>query len=172
MRLNWEEGMRTKPESIYIGTILHWIVPEKEFSWPDLRFDLYENSKKFNRKMNKLILQIKSYGIPFLQKMETSDGAIEETAALDKQGLIFWNGVIPLMYYVWKHDINSAMRYIEEKKVGFYNRISDEEWAAYKQFVIDGRRCDLIFKPANYYKYLEFSSRFKNYVEEEEAKDK
>lgn len=146
---------------------LQWILPEGESSNIDFNFHDNISEEVFRQKLEKLIWRMKTYALPYIERLSNKDSAIEETAILDKQGLIFQEGVVPVMYCAWKHDKKAALDYLEEKRSRLLKRVKPNEWNLLERFNNGEQFGDNNpYQAANYNVFMSFVNRFKEWVEE------
>jgi len=157
---------------------LQWLLPEGEMANLDLSFQDSDSEETYNRKLRKLICQMKTYALPYLERLSHKDSAIEEAIALDRRDLFFIEGVVPVMYCVWKHDKKAALDYLEEKRQRFLGRVEPWEWERLERFKNGERFGGMeqikngvqygVNNPLNAYAYDEFMgfvSRFNEWLE-------
>lgn len=146
---------------------LQWILPERESSNLDFSFHDNNSEEVFRQKLEKLIWRVKTYALPYIEKLSHKDSAIEETAILDRQGLIFQEGIVPVMYCIWKHDKKAALGYLEEKRLRLFKRIRPDEWNLLERYNNGERFGDNNpYQAAIYNDFITFVNRFKEWVEE------
>ena len=109
---------------------LPWLMPlkEKQFYIMDSSFRDSDSEDIFNKKLEKLIYQMRKYSLPTIERMSHKDSAIEVAIELDRKDLIFQEGVVPVMYCIWKHDKKAALDYLEEKRLRLLKRVEPWEW--------------------------------------------
>lgn len=146
---------------------LQWIMPEGESANLDFSFRDSDSEELFRQKIEKLIWRMKTYALPYIERLSHKDTAIDEIATLDKQGLIFQEGVVPVMFCVWKHDKKTALEYLEEKRLRLLKRVQPYEWELLERFK-NGERFDEQnpYQAAVYDEFMTFANRFKEWVEE------
>ena len=111
---------------------LRWLIPDKEYKKDPLHMDLVfrdNDSEETNqKKLEGLIIKIREYILPSIERMAKRDSAIEVTIELDRSNLIFIEGVVPVMYCLWKHDKKTALDYLEEKRLRLLEKVEPWEW--------------------------------------------
>lgn len=146
---------------------LQWILPEGESANPDFSFRDNEGDEVFLQKLEKLIWRMKTYALPYIERLSHKDSAIDEAAILDRKGLIFQEGVVPVMYCVWKHDKKAALDYLEEKRLRLLKRVKPDEWELLERFKKGERFGEQTpYQAAIYDEFMTFANRFKAWVEE------
>lgn len=159
---------KTVAEDGHFGFVcrLQWLMPEGESANLDFSFRENDNEEINNKKLEKLLWRMRTYALPYIEKLSHKDSAIEETAVLDRKGLIFYEGVVPIMYCVWKHDKKAALGYLEEKRQCLLGRVNPEEWEFLERFKSGERFGDK--NPLNavvYDEFMDFANQFKKWVE-------
>ena len=73
------------------------------------------------------------------------------------------------MYWVWKHDKQAALDYLEEKRLRLLKRVKTEEWELVERFKSGERFGEKNpFNALTYNEFMTFSTRFKEWVEEQD----
>ena len=147
---------------------LQWLMPEGESANLDFCFGECDSEETYNKKLERLLWRMKAYALPYIERLSHKDSAIEEAAVLDRKDLIFSEGVIPIMYCVWKHDKKAALDYLEEKRLRLLERVKPEEWDYLERF----KKGELLGekRPLHAYacdKFLGFANRFEKWAEEQ-----
>ena len=145
---------------------LQWLMPEGESANLDFSFRDNDDEDVNNKKLEKLLCRMNTYALPYIERLSHRDSAIEEAAVLDKKGLIFSEGVVPIMYCVWKRDKNAALEYLEEKRLRLLGRVKPEEWELLDRFKAGERfgEKNPLYAHA-YEKYMDFANMFEKWVE-------
>lgn len=161
---------KTVAEDGHFGFVcrLQWLMPEGESANWDFNFRESDNEEIYNKKLEKLLWRMRTYALPYIERLSHKDSAIEEAAVLDRKDLIFSEGVVPIMYCVWEHDPKAALEYLEEKRLRLLGRVKPEEWELLDRFK-SGER----FGEKNplhafaYDNFIDFANRFEKWVEEQ-----
>ncbi len=147
---------------------LQWLMPEEESANWDFCFMDTDDDTAFNKKLEKLLWRMKTYLLPYVEKLSDKDSAIVEAAKLDRRGLIFFEGVVPIMYCLWKHDKKAALDYLEEKRLRLLGWVEPWEWELLERYN-NGERFGEHnpMSAAIYEKYMNFVSKFKEWLKEQ-----
>jgi len=162
---------RTVATAGHLGFVcrLQWLLPEGESANWDFSFRDSDSEETIERKQGKLLQRMKNYLLPYIDKLSHKDSAIEATAMLDRMDLLFHEGLIPIMYWVWKHDKQAALDYLEEKRLRLLKRVKTEEWELVERFKSGERFGEKNpFNALTYNEFMTFSTRFKEWVEEQD----
>lgn len=159
----------TVNEEGHLGIIcrLQWLIPEEESANLDFCFRDSDNEETYYYKLHNLLWRMKTYTLEHINRLSQKDTAIKEAIWLDSKDLILAEGVVPVMYCIWKHDKKAALDYLEEKRLRLLGRVKPEEWELLERFK-NGERFGK-HNPLNaniYDEYMTFSARFKEWVEE------
>ncbi len=154
---------------------LRWLLSDEEKKKDPLLMDLTFRDDDIeeinNRKMESLIFKIRKYMLPSIERMSERDSAIEVAIELDRRNLIFIEGVVPVMYCLWKHDKKAASDYLEEKRLRLLEDVEPWEWELLERYK-NGERFGGVKQikngveygvnnPLNAYAYDEFWGRAK-----------
>ena len=167
----------TAAKSGHFGIVynLRWLIPDKEYNKDPLHMDLAfrdNDSEETNqKKLEGLIIKIREYILPSIERMSERDSAIEVAIELDRRNLIFIEGVVPVMYCLWKHDKKAASDYLEEKRLRLLEDVEPWEWELLERYK-NGERFGGVKQikngveygvnnPLNAYAYDEFWGRAK-----------
>lgn len=151
-----------------LGSRLQWLIPEGDSAYEDFCFRDSDSEEIINGKLEKLLWRIRTYAIPYMERLANKDSAIEEIIKLDRRGLIFFEGVVPIMYCLWKHDKKAALDYLEEKRLRLLGWVEPWEWELLEQYN-NGERFGEHnpMSAAIYEKYMNFVAKFKEWLEEQ-----
>ena len=148
------------------GCRLQWILPEGESQPDDYIFRARDDEKSLERRLNVLLVKIRDYALPFLEKLCNSDDSIREIQKFDLQKLYYFEGVVPIMYCLWKHNKMAALNYMEEKRLRLLGWVEPWEWELVERFKRGERFGENNpFHALNYEEYLAFIDRFKAWIE-------
>ena len=148
---------------------LQWLLPEGESANWDFSFRDSDSKEAIESKQGKLLQRMKTYLLPYIEQLSHKDSAIEATAMLDRMDLLFHEGLVPIMYCVWKHDKQAALDYLEEKRMRLLGRVKPEEWELVERFKSGERFGEKNpFNALTYDEFMTFASRFKEWVQEQD----
>ena len=148
-----------------LGSRLQWLIPEGDNAYEDFCFRDSDSDEVINGKLEKLLWRIRTYVIPYLEKLADKDRAIVEITKLDRRGLIHFEGVVPIMHCLWKHDKKAALDYLEEKRLRLLEWVEPWEWELMERFKKGERFGDK--KPVhamNYENYMDFVAKFREWL--------
>jgi len=117
-----------------IGSRVEWLMPKEQYMYGDLDFRDCNDEKSNNKKMDMLLYRLKTYALPFLERLSHRESALEETISLDRKWHLFQEGIVPVMYCLWKHDKKSALDYLEEKRLRLLEMVEPWEWDLLERF--------------------------------------
>lgn len=154
---------------------LQWLIADEEYKKDPLLMDLAfrdRDSEETNqKKLERLIFKIRKYILPSIERMSKRDSAIEVAKELDKSNLLFIEGIVPVMYCLWKHDKKAALDYLEEKRLRKLQNVEPWEWELLERYKNGERfggekqiKNGIAFggnNPHNAYAYDEFLGRAK-----------
>ena len=75
-----------------------------------------------------MALCVRTYLIPYLERVSHRSSAFEEAIALDRSFMLSNQYLIPVMYCIWKHDKKSALDYLENRGLRLLALVEPEEW--------------------------------------------
>jgi len=160
-----------------VGSRVEWLMPQNQYTYGDLDFK-DDDDKINNKKLDLLLYRLKTYALPYMERLSHKDSAIEEAIPLDLEGILWAEGTVPIMYCLWKHDKNAALDFIEKKRQVLLERVEPWEWERLERFkngerfggmeqIKNGVRYG-VNNPLNAYAYDEFMgfvSRFNEWLE-------
>ena len=147
---------------------LQWLMPEGESAYWDFRFQESDDEDTYNRKVEKLLWRIKTYALPYLERLTNKDSAIAEAINLDRNDCICFEGIASIMYCLWKHDKKAALDCLEEKRLRLLKLVKPEEWEILERFNNGERFGNKNPVQASIYMdYLDFVAKFKEWMKEQ-----
>lgn len=147
---------------------LQWLMPEGESAYEDFIFRERDSIVDNEVKLQKLLWRIKNYAIPYMERLSHKDSAIVEMTELDRKDRISYEGVVPIMHCLWKHDKDAALAYLEEKRQRMLKWVKPYEWellARFREGERFGERNPL--HALNYEDFIDFVDRFKVWMNEQ-----
>lgn len=156
-----------------IVCMIQWLLPENYWDVsPDFRFRDDDSEDTYNKKLEKLIWRMKTYLLPYAERVSNRDGALKETIALDFKCNIFREFIVPVMYCVWKHDKKAALDYLEAKRKFLFEHVKPEEWDRLERMKKGEFLGALRPHHAIYYEeYVEDSKKIREWIESQEYDD-
>ena len=154
---------------------LPWITPEK-FESPlwDFIFCDDDTEKVVEEKLKRMAHCVRTYAIPYLEKLSHKNSALEEAIKLDQKFLLLGDEyLIPIMYCIWKHDKKSALDYLEERGIRLWKLVEPEEW----EWLERKKKGETLLKneyPASalgYEDYIEGAKKVWEWIESQEYDD-
>lgn len=170
-----ELNVRTRPlqrGELLIGSLLHFLFPYRDFPLMDYDFSCLDSDAVNKEKRQKIMRWVEMYALPYFNILCTPDLMIEDQIKRDKGGGIYNQdneNIVPVMYWVWKHDKQAALDYLEEKRLRLLKRVKTEEWELVERFKSGERFGEKNpFNALTYNEFMTFSTRFKEWVEEQD----
>lgn len=113
---------------------LEWLMP-KQRSWGrDFEFLERESDEINDEKLEKLMHRVRTFSLPYIERLSHKDTALEAATELEREGHIFTEGVVPVMHCLWRHDKKAALDYLEEKRLRLLANVEPWEWELLERF--------------------------------------
>ncbi len=146
---------------------LQWLMPEGKFSSPwDLVFCDDDTEELVNEKLEEMAWCVRTYLIPFLERLSHRSSALEEAIAFDRSFLVTNAYLVPVMYCIWKHDKKAALDYLEEAGKRRLSLVEPGEWSRLERMK-NGETLTQEEYPAYallYEEYVEESQKIKEWI--------
>ena len=147
---------------------LEWLMPKDRPSSPwDFVFRDDDTEEAVNQKLEEMAWCVRTYLIPFLERLSHRSSALEEAIALDQKFLLLGDMfLIPVMYCIWKHDKKAALDYLEEKRQRKLVLVEPGEWVRLERMK-NGETFTQEEYPAYallYEEYVEKSQKIKEWI--------
>lgn len=108
---------------------LEWLVSRTKPSLPlDFVFCVNDTEEVVNDRLKSMAWYVRTYFLPFMERLSHRSSALEEAIILDRRFLIANDYLIPIMYAVWKHDKKAALDYLEETGHRLLSLLDPNEW--------------------------------------------
>ena len=129
-----------------------------------------DSEEVFKQKLWTMLFHIKTYMLPYIEKLSHTDGALESAIELDRNEFVHPKCAVPIMYCVWRHDKKAAFEYLEKKRLQMYSRVTPQEWELRKRMKAGESICqnDKPFNAIFYEEFLESAEKFKEWMERQD----
>lgn len=134
---------------------------------PEYCFSDTDSEEIFKQKLWTMLFHIKTYMVPYIEKLFHPDGAIETAIELDKNGIVHPRCAVSIMYCVWRHDKQTALEYLERKRRQMFNLVTPQEWELLK-LLKNGENIPQKDRPFNaiaYEEYVESAKKCREWIE-------
>ena len=125
-----------------------------------------DTEEAVNQKLEEMAWCVRTYLIPFLERLSHRSSALEEAIALDRRFLVTNDYLVPVMYCIWKHDKKAALDYLEEKRQRKLALVEPGEWSRLERMK-NGETLTQEEYPAYallYEEYVEKSQKIKEWI--------
>ncbi len=111
-----------------ISCRLQWMRPDAPWTPWDFVFCVDDTEEIVSEKLKEMAWCVRTYLIPYLERVSHRSSALEEAIALNRRFLLQNEYLIPVMYCVWKHDKKAAMDYLKDRGEQIRELAKPEEW--------------------------------------------
>ena len=147
---------------------LQWLMPKGRSSSPwDFVFRDDDTEEAVNQKLEDMAWCVRTYLIPFLERLSHRSSALEEAIALDQRFLVTNDYLVPVMYCIWKHDKKAALDYLEEVGKRLLSLVEPGEWVRLERKKNGERLCqdDVPIHAIVYEKYIKGAQKVREWIE-------
>ena len=147
---------------------LQWLMPKGRSSSPwDFVFRDDDTEEAVNQKLEEMAWCVRTYLIPFLERLSHRSSALEEAIALDQRFLVTNDYLVPVMYCIWKHDKKAALDYLEEVGKRLLSLVEPGEWVRLERKKNGERLCqdDVPIHAIVYEKYIKGAQKVREWIE-------
>ena len=152
---------------------LQWMRPDAPWTLWDFVFCVDDTEEIVSEKLKEMALCVRTYLIPYLERVSHRSSAFEEAIALDRSFMLSNQYLIPVMYCIWKHDKKSALDYLENRGLRLLALVEPEEW----EWLERKKKGETLLKneyPASalgYEDYIEGARKVREWIESQEYDD-
>ena len=107
---------------------LQWMRPDAPWTPWDFVFCVDDTEEIVSEKLKEMAWCVRTYLIPYLERVSHRSSALEEAIALNRRFLLQNEYLIPVMSCVWKHDKKAAMDYLKDRGEQIRELAKPEEW--------------------------------------------
>lgn len=147
---------------------LEWLMPKDRPSSPwDFVFRDDDTEEAVNQKLEEMAWCVRTYLIPFLERLSHRSSALEEAIALDRRFLVTNDYLVPIMFCIWKHDKKAALDYLEEVGKRLLSLVEPGEWVRLERMK-NGETFTQDDTPLNamvYEEYIEGAQKVREWIE-------
>ena len=147
---------------------LQWLMPEgRPYSSWDFVFRNDDTEEAVNQKLEEMAWCVRTYLIPFLERLSHRSSALEEAIERDRWFLITDKFLVPIMFCVWKHDKKAALDYLEKRGQRLLSLVKPGQWERLERMK-NGETFTQDDTPLNamvYEEYIEGAQKIREWIE-------